>query len=35
MAFRAPTNLGMPCRFDRQVEAFKSVRAVEGCRARI
>lgn len=35
MAYRAPTNTGMPCRFDRQVKALESVHALEGFAARI
>ena len=30
MAYRAPTNAGMPRRFDRQVKALESVCALEG-----
>lgn len=35
MAYRAPANTGTPCRFDRQVKAFESLRALEGFEAGI
>jgi hypothetical protein len=35
MAYRAPANTGMPCRFDRQVKALESLRALEGSAAGI